>query len=174
MGEHAPRELIGTLVDRTCAKLLRRHVHRRPHHDAVGGEGTARHGERRQRREVREVRRRPCVSRGRGATRDTEIEHLHETVVTDHHVLGLDVAVDETEFVRSAERAGDVGDPPDASGERYRPVADERAERASGDKLHGEEGDVVHFADVVDGDGVGVCDAGSRARLAEDARAPVG
>jgi len=40
--------------------------------------------------------------------RHAEIEHFHVPVTANHHVLGLDVAMDDALFVSRTERAGDL------------------------------------------------------------------
>ena len=105
-----------------------------------------------------------------GAPGDAEVEHLHDPVVAHHHVLGLDVAVDEPAPVGGRERARHVGEPADAGDGSGASVADRLAQRAALDELHDDVGRPVVLADVEDGDGVRVVERRGGARLAEEAR----
>ena len=97
---------------------------------------------------------------------EPEVEDLHEAVARQHHVLGLEVAVDDAGRVRPGQPLGqlaaDVQDLPD----RQRLLGPNQvAQRRAIDELHDGEGQPGRLADLVDGDDVGVVERRGRARL---------
>ena len=104
------------------------------------------------------------------AARDAEVEDLHHAVLADHHVLGLDVAMDEPALVRRLERARDVDEPAQRRGERQLGAADELAERRPDHVFHREVEAAGGLADVEDRDDVRVAERGDGARLAKEPR----
>ena len=91
--DRAERELVGPEVERLAAGLLRRHVADRAEHRA---------GLRRLRgREVRGLLRLRLQE-----LREAEVEDLDGPVLRDHHVLGLQVPVDDPGRVRLGEAVG--------------------------------------------------------------------
>ena len=108
-GEHlvehgAKRPDVGALVDGPTARLLRRHVRRRPEDHAHPGH---RRGARQRRRLRRIVRRlaRPCRL---GELRQPEVQHLHGAVFPHLDVGRLQIAMDDALLVRRFERGGDL------------------------------------------------------------------
>ena len=74
---------------------------------------------------------------------DPEVEHLHEVGVGfalhEHHVLGLEVAVDDPERVRAEERPGDLRGDVERAAELEAPPGERVAERVPLDELEDEE-----------------------------------
>jgi len=100
----------------------------------------------------------------------TEIEDLQFLFIGQHRVGGLDVAMQYALAVRRGEPAREPGrDAPQAvGGDR----GFERGEAYALDVLHGDVGPATGAVDAVDGDDVGVGDAGIRPRLLQEARIP--
>ena len=104
--------------------------------------------------------------------RQAEVHHAYGAVLRDHHVLRLEVAVDDARRVRRRQSASggeeDVQDlPASCAARRAQPLLD----RLPVDQLHRDEHAVAERAGVVDGDDVRVREAGDGARLAEQPRA---
>jgi hypothetical protein len=103
---------------------------------------------------------------------DAEVEHLDEVRLVaaplDHHVLGLQVAVDDPAGVCLAQGREDLGADPDDAGLRQRELlGDDAGEVPAGQVLHGhEQRPVLGLAEVEHGDGVGVVEAGGGLGLA--------
>ena len=117
------------------------------------------------------VLRRPCGSRLDRAPRDAEVEDLHAAVLAHHHVLGLDVAMDDARLVRGLERARDVDEPADLDAERgSSALSDEARSVEPDDVLHREVEPAVRLADVEDRDHVRVAERRDGAGLAEEPR----
>jgi hypothetical protein len=108
------------------------------------------------------------------ATRDTEVEHLHHPILANHHVLGLDVAMDEAPFVRRGERSRHVREQGDARRGRRRSIPDRAAQRVPRDDFHDDERCSLVLADVEDRDHVGVVERGRSPGLAEEPRIGIG
>ena len=170
--DHAPRELVASPVERIAAQLFGGHVEGRAHHRAVRGhDGHDRHtGSDASRLRVVGRRRR---ARAHDRASDAEVQDLHDSVAPHHHVLGLDVAVDDAALVGGGECAGDREQPVQALSHRHRGVAHESPQRHAVHELHREERRPVHLTDVEDGDRVRVVDRRRRAGLAQESRGDV-
>ena len=97
---------------------------------------------------------------------EAEVEDLHVAVARQHHVLGLEVAVDDAGGVRAGEALGQLaGDVEHLPGRERVLGADEVAQRRPVHELHDGEGQPRRLADLVDRDDVGVVEGGGRARL---------
>ncbi|MCA9661126.1 MAG: hypothetical protein KC486_22485, partial [Myxococcales bacterium] len=173
--------MVGARVGLGALPLLRGHVHRRPEEGAGAGEIEVE-------RELSWGRRAGVgvgvLARLRGAAQlderlaagadagEAEVHHAHPAVVADHHVLGLEVAVDEAGAVGRREPAADVEEEADdrLGGPRRRPAPARQGHPL--DELHGDEDLAVDRADVVDRDDVGVGELGHRLGLAQEAGAP--
>ena len=93
--EHrAEREHVGAMIDREAAHLLRRHVAERAQDHAGAGRdaGAARH----------------VALRRVDRLGQTEVEDLDLVVARDHHVLGLEIAMDDAARVRGRNPPGDL------------------------------------------------------------------
>ena len=138
-------------VDRLAARLLRRHV-------ADGAEDQARLG-------ARGRSSPPSTVVGLQA-RQAEIEQLDVAVGPDHHVVRLDVAVDDLRGVRDRQRFGDL--PRDADGAFERQALRRQLpQRRALDELHRDVAIGVDDAGLVDGDDVGVVERRGERRLAQ-------
>ena len=76
--------------------LLGRHVRRRAHGNAEFREDA----------DLRRVQ--PCLLALGHQLGKPEVQHLDEAVRADHHVLGLDVAMNDADVVGSHQRGGDL------------------------------------------------------------------
>jgi myo-inositol-1(or 4)-monophosphatase len=104
-----------------------------------------------------------------GELGQSEVEHLDVAVAAQHQVLRLDVAVDDARLVRGRERARGADADVQHVGDRHLLAADLLAQRLAVDVLGGDVVDAVGFADVVDGDDVGMVQRRGRAGLALEA-----
>jgi len=143
------REQIAPPVERRAFDLLRRHVGGAADHHAGAGQ----------------------LHLLADRLGDAEVGDLHLARLGEHQVAGLDVAVNDSRFVRGAERLGGLRD----HLERLLHVGKLRlgetlAERLALDELHHQVELIPFGADVVDRDHVGVLEAGGDARLALEAR----
>ena len=165
--EHrAEGELVGAVVHRTPARLLGRHVPDRAHDDARGGVGRPQDvGPGRHLRDV--LAGRPLVTAAVAAQLgEAEVEDLHVAVARQHHVLGLEVAVDDAGGVRAGEPVGQLaGDVEHLPGRQRELGANQVAQRRAVHELHDGEGQPGRLADLVDGDDVGVVEGRGRAGL---------
>ena len=129
--EHrAEGELVGAVVHGPAARLLGRHVPDGAHHDTGGGVGRARRaGPGRHLREAlagRPIRAAPVAAQ----LGEAEVEDLHVAVARQHHVLGLEVAVDDAGGVGAGEPVGQLaGDVEHPAGRERELGADEAAQR---------------------------------------------
>ena len=159
VGSDAPRELIRPSVELAARDLLGRHVGGSPDEAALAGD----------RRAV--ARARPVGRDGhRVSSRDPEVEDFDDAVLAHHHVLGLHVAVDDAGCVRGVEGARGGEEPRELARPGWLRRADVRAERLAGDVFHRDERQLVHLAEIVDGDLVRVLERGGGARLAKHPR----
>ncbi len=107
----------------------------------------------------------PCpISAG-----DPEVEELGEAVGRDHHVLGLDVAVEDAGGVRVVQGFEEAPGHGHGLGDRKRSPRQPRAEGLPRDELHGQEGDAVRLAGVVESRDCRVLQAGARLGFAQEA-----
>ena len=105
---------------------------------------------------------------------EAEVHDARAAVGADHHVVGLEVAVDEAGAVGRGEAAGGGEEDREDLRERARALGEPGAGGEAVDELHGDEEAVALVqADVVDGDDVGVGELGEAAGLAEHAGALV-
>ena len=98
---------------------------------------------------------------------DAEVEHLRPPVRRDHHVGGLEIAMDDTVGVRMFEGVGELmADAAHALG-RHRASSQDRLQRLAADELHGDVRHAVHIAYFVDGADIGMIERGGGARLVQ-------
>ncbi len=102
--------------------------------------------------------------------RQPEVEDADPAVAPHHDVGRLEVAVHQLRAVRGGQRAGGVAEDAQDLADGARLLLDPGLDRAPVDELHGDEDAVAEAADVVDGDDVGVADAGQRLGLAQQAQ----
>ena len=164
VSDDTPRELVGATVERVAADLLGSHVERGSQLDALD----------RERRKRGRLGFAVGVDAAALAAGDAEVEHLHHPVLANHHVLRLDVAVNEPAFVRHSQRPGDVGKLRDARRCGDGSISDRAAQRPTRDELHDDERRPLVLANVEDGDGVGVVERRRSAGLAEEASVGIG
>ena len=159
--DRAERELVGAEVEGLAARLLGRHV-------ADGAENGAR----------------PRFLDCRGALAaslrlvsqqlgQAEVEDLDVAVPGHHHVLGLQVAVDDAGRVGLAEAVGNLKRDIEQAPGRQRSFVQELPQRLALDELHRDVDRGVRCADVVDRDDVRVVQGRCRARLLLEAFAPI-
>ena len=113
--DHAQREDVAGERGRLAADLLRGQIARRAE------EALARLGEAELGRLVGAERAEPAEPAGQA-----EVEDLHDLLVADHHVLGLEVAVHDAGLVGGRHARGDL------AGDREQLVERQRSGRASG------------------------------------------
>ena len=89
------------------------------------------------------------VSRVFDEFREPEVENLGESIRRDHHVLGLQVAMDDSGFVRLGQAVGDLRRDRQHATDRQRPVGNELPQGLALDELHAQERRCVRAADVV-------------------------
>jgi hypothetical protein len=109
-----------------------------------------------------------------GGAGDAEVEDAGAEdagLAGDEDVVGFEVAVDEAGAVGGGEALAGLAVDGDDGGPVAGVVAGPGGEGGSGDVLHREEDAALPDGDVVDGDDVGVGEAGDRAGLAEQAGA---
>jgi hypothetical protein len=117
--QDAEREYVRFRSDPLATCLLRRHVANRAEHESRFGGGG----------------RRSRGNRIRLQAGQAEIQQLHVTVVTHHHVVGLDVAMDDLRRMRDRQRFGDLARDCDHPRQRQC-LCRERPHRGPLDKLH--------------------------------------
>ena len=155
------RKLVGAEIDRPAARLLGRHVADGPEHDS------------RPRGLAHRFRSGEAGVAGLDELGQAEVENLHEAVLRDHEVLGLQIAVDDPGGVRLREGVRDLrGDRENPFG-RKRPSRDELTQSRSLDELHRDPRNGAGLADLVDRDDVRVVQRRGGARLLLEAGEPV-
>ncbi len=165
-GEHLVQdgsqgEEVGPFVEGLALQLLRRHV-------AEGADHGARLRERDFRRRLR-LRIGVLVH-----ARDAEVEKLSQIVRGHHHVLGLDVPVEDSGLVGVSERFQKRSGDRERLRKRQRPAAQPIAERLSRDVLHGQERDAVGLAGLVERGDRGMLQPSAGRRFAKEPRARFG
>ncbi len=101
---------------------------------------------------------------------DAEVRHLQAPVRVGHHVVRLDVAVDDALAMREAERAEHLAGELDRVADRERPAGDDELLQAPPvEVLHRDVVGALGLAPVVDRDDVRVREAGGVLRLAAEA-----
>jgi hypothetical protein len=106
---------------------------------------------------------------------DAKVEDLYRSLGTDDEVRRLDVPMHDIHFVRVREpRTNFFGQLHLAQDRERRPQADQIGERVAAHELHGDEGQTVVLADVVDRDDIGVTEDAGGAGLAREAVAKLG
>ena len=106
----------------------------------------------------------------RAGARDAEVGDLDAALLVDHHVVRLDVAVDDPALVGVAGGAQDLQHDVDRRLRRRRAaLADDVLERAPADQLHRDVVGAVPLAAVEDADDAGVLQARRAGRLAPEA-----
>ena len=145
----AEGELVAAKIAHVGARLLGRHVVDRAE-DRAGRAVRHRH-----------IR----VADGVGQFGQPEVEDLHEAVGSDHHVLRLQIAMNDAAVVRRRQSLRHFGHQPHNLLERKVAFRRQVAQIASFDQLHDDEGDLVDAADVVDGDDVRMVELRRGARL---------
>ena len=134
---------VGGRADRFGLDLLGRHVGGRPDHQAGRGQ--------------------PGVALDRG---DAEVGQLGGAVLPDHHVLRLEVAVDDPGPVGRLQRVQQPEPEPGGPFRAERPLAaDQLLQGRRRDQLHDDEVLPAVVGDVVDGDHAGMAEPGRRPRL---------
>src|SRR5687767_281031 len=134
------------MIDTASGDLLGRHVVNRAHEGAV-----LRHA-------------------GVGKPRDAEVQYLHHATRIDHHVGGLDVAVNDAVVVSVGQSLTYLLDDFEAPYEIERRAAAQRAiEGFAGDVLHRHERSALKFADVEHDDDIWMTQLRDGARLAREA-----
>ena len=89
-----------------------------------------------------------------------KIEHFDVTVAANHHVLWLDVAMNDALRMSRTEGSRDLQRDVDRIAQRQAACAQPRAERLALDKLHRDERRGFRLADLEDGDDVGMIESG--------------
>ena len=164
----AQRELVGAMVDGLAARLLGRHVARRAHDHALAR--TRQRGLLARGQVDRVVL--PLRRHGR-ELHQAEVEDLHQAVVGDHDVLGLEVAVHDAGRVGLGQPLGRLAGDVDRLQELERPAAHDVAQAAALHQLQHQVGPPLLPPESVDGDDVGMVERGGRPRLPlEAAHAP--
>ena len=142
--EHnAEGEDVGAVVEQAAGDLFRRHVGRSAHDRAFLGVAQ-------------------CSARGVVGTcladilGEAEVEYFDAAFVGDHHVGGLEVAMDNALVVSSGERIGECAGNLENLLHRQAASADDAVERLALDQFHGEEVDVAGLFDGIDGNDVGM------------------
>ena len=165
-GEHfvekdAEREQVGAPVDVAPTRLLRGHVVERAHDDAVS--------------RLHELRR-GVIARRKALPphelRQTEVQDLDIAIGANHHVLGLQVAMDDACVVRGRDRLRNLHGNRDRLPGVEAAAIEDRTQRDAVDELGREELHAAVVADVVDREDVGMIEGRNRARLALEAAEP--
>ena len=106
---------------------------------------------------------------------NAEIHDLDPTVLQDHEVGGLNVAVDDVAFVRVLQAVADLDDVVELVHHRQRTLlADHDVKALAFEELHHQEGRAVTIPQVVDDDDVLVLQAAGGFRFAMEALQELG
>ena len=105
---------------------------------------------------------------------EAEVEDADVPVFRDHHVLGLEVPVNDAGLVRARKTVGDLDGDIEELLDGQRARLNELAKSPAFDELHRDVDGAVGTADVVDVDDVGMIQAGGRARFLLEAPPPFG
>ncbi len=158
--EHdAQGEDVRARVDFLALRLLGRHVGRGSQHASLAGHHFRRHD------------RGLHVGRFLAQLGQAEVEHFDSSLVIDHEVVGLEVAVENPLRMGRgqsvAEGNGDLEELPQAHPAGW----DQGTQGLAFHQLHGEEVPAPVFLDRMHGDDVGMVESGDGARLALEASA---
>jgi hypothetical protein len=146
---HAEAELIGARIDRLPHHLLGRHVERRPQDGA-------------------HLRQADLLRVPRAGGGQSEVHDPGAAVARHHHVLRLEVAMDDAGAVRGGEAASRHQEHVEDLARGARLAGQPDGERLPLDELHGQEHPARRGTDVVDRHHVGVREAGHRLGLARE------
>jgi hypothetical protein len=122
-----------------AARLFRRHVRKGAHDHAGHRAGVL----------MRIDGRRSPDWIGIHELRQAEVQDLHVPVASNHHVFGLQVAMDDARIVGGGERAGHLERHIDRIRGRQPAAGDARSQRFAIDELGGDEADAIRTADIV-------------------------
>ncbi len=172
--EAAEREDVGARIHFLPLRLLRRHVGHGAENGAFLGQNGPRRGG-----HCGSGRRGGGVGSFRGRDRlgklgKAEIEQLDLPLLAHHDVLWLQIPVDDAAGMRLRQRIDNLGAPGQDPLQRQAALPQHRAQRPAGDVLHDDEKLAVGFANVMDGDDVGMIDCRCRLRLLDETPAPPG
>ncbi len=152
------REDVGAVVHRQALSLLRRHVGDRAHDTAVLGD------------RLRLLGGPVALVAVVAQLGEAEVQHLQPPVRGQHHVLGLQVAVEDALPVGRGHRVGHGDGEREEALHREAARRDRLAERLALDELHRQEAEPVLLLEgAVEGDDAGVAQRGDRLRLALEA-----
>jgi hypothetical protein len=159
--QRAEGELVRAEIERLAERLLGRHVGERADRHARHG-----HARRRRRRIVRTLGGQPLGQ--------AEVDDLREAVGRDHHVLGLQVAVDDPNGVGLGQPLGDLRRNREHLLRRQRAACERLAKRLPLDELHRDVEAAFGFSNVVHRDDVRVVERRGGSGFPLEARHPVG
>ena len=97
-----------------------------------------------------------------------KVENLDQAAVGEHHVLGLEVAVEDAQGMGRLQAVGNLYSDRQHQLQAGRSAADQPVQRLAGHVLHDDVAFVGAFAHLVDGADVGVLDGGGETGLAQD------
>src|SRR4029079_4535852 len=104
---------------------------------------------------------------------EPEVEHLYDAALADHHVGGLQVAMDDAAYVSGGQGVGDGKRDAEQLVEAETLARDERVDARAPHVLHHDEVVAVGRLDLVNRDDVRVVEGGRRLRLLDKAPTPV-
>ena len=113
------------------------------------------------------------VRRAGEGLRETEVEDLDAPRGRDHHVRGLQVAVNDPRLVRRFERRRDLPEDRERFAHRHRSLGDPLGERLALDELEGKHVRAPGRLDSIDGRDVRVIERREESRLPLPAREPL-